>query len=114
MSFLQILTTFFVTLTIVSATTLFTSANAAPASVFNDFPCGLGGGVPATNSHSVDTQSANSNTNLRCEGNVAPTQSGHAVVDKDFACGAGGLTFDSHSVTTPNGKKIISCHNNNK
>ena len=89
-------------------------AKADPAGVFNGFTCGLGGGIITHDSHSVDTQSENSNTNLNCQGDVDPTSSGRAEVDRDFACGAGGLTFDSHSVTTPDGHKIISCHNNNK
>lgn len=66
------------------------------------------------NTQAEDTQSKNRNTNLRCIFDGSPTSSGHAEIERDFGCFAGGNTFDSQVVQTPNGKVILQCHNNNK
>jgi hypothetical protein len=67
-----------------------------------------------TDSQAEDTQSNNKNTNLRCIFDESPTSSGHAELERDFTCFAGGFTSDSQVVQTPNGKVILQCHNNNK
>lgn len=112
-----ILATILITTTL--TTTSLSVARGDRADVNKDFPCFIrepDGGEPriTIDSQAEDTQSKNRNTNLRCIFEGQETESGHAEIDRDFNCFAGGSTTDSQVIQTPNGKLILQCHNNNK
>ncbi len=114
---LAILATILITATLTTAS--LSVARGDRAAVNKDFLCFIrepDGHEPliTRDTQAEDTQSNNRNTNLRCIFDGSPTSSGHAELERDFTCFAGGFTQDSQVVQTPNGKVILQCHNNNK
>lgn len=117
LAIIAILATILITATL--TTTSLSVARGDRAAVNKDFLCFVrepdGHELLITrNTQAEDTQSNNKNTNLRCIFDGSPTSSGHTEIERDFPCFAGGITFDSQTIQTPNGKVILQCHNNNK
>jgi hypothetical protein len=93
-------------------------ANADAAVIINDFACGIPDGdgnfVITDASHSVQTQSHNGNTVLKCSAKGVPNSTGKAVQwDYDslgIPCGTlSGITNDWHATVSASGNATLTC-----
>ena len=89
-------------------------SNPQSAGITRDFGCSIfdgDGNLVGANGATLSVLTSDGSSNLRCTGDVTPPSSGHTEVMEGFLCGtAAGLTTDSHSIVTKNGKSKLSCH----